>query len=414
MIRSRLTASLFGLPMFVALAGTACQDDPHRGWDSDISFPEAQALLERGPRRLDVELPSTNAGPTTAHRLEVEEDDELLDDEVIEAELLSFATLEDAGACRGTLTLAVPGVEVHFDSAVTRFGGLDDAPGCTAFVEYVQTRLAEGHRLRVEARRRPARTPQDRADTLFFADALILSDDDAGDGKSRLELNVTPSNLRSCAVAETPSDCVGALELFGASVIAQRDVTEIEAEDPTELLLFDLDERVMRVDAAQGALLLADGRVLRVLDGTQIDDDGVANVDDVEARLMAGERVVVEGEAVLSASAPTSLLGIELALHSAPFDEDDEDIEEPRAIVLHDQVVDVDPASGVILLPFATDLMVDTMTRIEGDFDDLAALDQAIGAGLNVRAEALGVTEATSPRHIVRADRVTLRSAAQA
>jgi hypothetical protein len=394
----------------IALALGACNDEPRRGWDSDITLPEAQALLERGARRVDLELTPQGAS-SIANLLEIEHDDELLDTEQIEAELLGFADLEDRGACRGTLALDVPGVEVRFDSAVTHFGGLDDAPGCTAFVEHVAARLGEGARVRVEARRRPAHVPQDPDDPTFFADALILTDDDAGDARAAIELNVGPGNIGLCALlADRPSDCTGVLDILGAPVVAREDVTEVEAEDPTELLYFDVEDRVVQVDANGRALILEDGTVLRVVDGTRF-DDGAVDIDAVEERVSGGEGVVVEGLAVLSPSAPTSLIGVELSLEAVELDDDDV---APRTIALSSRVVDVEPELGVIVLPSETDVLVDAMTFIDGDLTSLDELDQSIAAGAPVRAEVLGVLEILEPRGVVRADRLTLRRAGQA
>ena len=395
----------------IALALGACNDEPHRGWDSDITLPEAQALLERGARRVDLEL-TPQGESSIANLLEIEHDDELLDAEQIEAEVLGFADLEDRSACRGTLALDVPGVEVRFDSAITHFGGLDDAPGCTAFVEHVAARLGEGARVRVEARRRPARVPQDPDDPTFFADALILTDDDADDdARAAIELNVGPANIGLCALlAERPSDCTGVLDILGAPVVARQDVTEVEAEDPTELLYFDVEDRVVQVDANGRALILEDGTVLRVVDGTRF-DDGVVGIDAIEERVIGGEGVVVEGLAVLSPSAPTSLIGVELTLEAVELDDDDV---APRTVALSSRVVDVEPELGVIVLPSETDVLVDAMTFMDGDLTSLEELDEAIDAGAPVRAEVLGVLEILEPRGVVRADRLTLRRAGQA
>ena len=399
-----------GALIAIALASGACDDEPRRGWDSDITLPEAQALLERGARRVDLEV-SPQGGSSIANLLEIEHDHELLDAEHIEAEVLGFATLEDRGACRGTFALDVPGVEVRFDSAVTLFGGLEGAPGCTAFVEHVEARLAEGARVRVEARRRPARVPQAPDDPSFFADAIILTDDDAGDARAAIELNVGPENLGLCALLEAPpSDCTGVLDILGAPVIARAEVTDVEAEDPTELLYFDVEDRVVQIDANGRALILEDGTVLRIVDGTRL-ESGVVSLGEVEDRLLAGERIVVEGHAVLSPSAPTSLIGVELAIEAS--DGDGEPVA-PRTIALSARVADVEPALRMIVLPFETDVLVDAMTVVDGDLTTLEELDEAIAAGAPVRAEVLGVLEILEPRGVVRADRLTLRRAGQA
>lgn len=392
----------------LALAIGGCDDEPHRGYDSDISFPEAQALMERGPRRLDLVLTPEGAS-SLAHLVEVEEDDELLDDEQIEADLVGFAELEMRGACRGVLALDVPGVQVRFDSAVTRFGGLEDAPGCTAFVENVTERLDEGGAVRVEARRRPPPAPQDPDDASFFAEALLFVGDEGG-SPAALELNVAPANLKPCALlAERPSDCSGALTILGADVVARDGLTEVAAEDPTELLIFDVEDRVVSVDANANALILEDGTPLRIVDGTRF--DGELRLGDVEESLASGGAMQVEGDAVLSASAPTSLLGIELALHPIEVEEDDV---EPGTIALTGRVMAVEPRLGVVLLPFDTDVIVDAMTILDGDFTDLEDLDRFVDAGAPVRAEVLGSVEPLEPQRVIRADRLTLRRAGQA
>lgn len=395
----------FSVVIAVMLA-LGCNGEPRRGTDSDVSFPEAQALLERGPRRLELSL-SPEGGVSLARSFEIESDDELLHDEEIEAELLAFAELDKRGACRGTLTFDVPGLEVQFDSAVTRFSGPDEAPGCTAFVEYVRERLAEGRRIRLEARRRPARVPQDPDDRTFFAELLRLVDDDADDSRAVLELNVGPEHLTPCArVAEGGSDCEGALTIFGAPLVTRRGMTDIEVEDPTELLIYDLEERVVAVDVRGDALILENGTALRVVDGTRFDGD--VRVADARDHLARGGAMKVEGEAVLSARAPMSLIGIELELHAMEPDEDDE--LEPESVALSGRVMAVEPRIGRVMLPFDTEVLVDAMTVLDGELDSLDTLERLLDAGHSVRAEVLGVREPPGDRAVVvRADRLTLR-----
>ncbi len=392
----RAHPSLLGLVTVLALG--ACDDgiDAFHRFDSDISYAAAEALLARGPRRLDLKV-APAPGFLLAHAFEIEHDHELLEDEFIAGPLRSRVELDAGGACRGTLALAAPGVEVRFDESITE---LDRR--CLDFVSRVDELLASGATPRIVARRRPSAVPQDPDDPVFFATQLAIDEEDVDPAALvEIELNVSPENRLECdLLLDRPADCAGAVLLLDQVVAASHSVTEVEAEDPTELLYVDIEAVVRNVDPNERAVFLADGTIVRFVDATSVEGGTLA---DVQSRIAAGDEVLLEAETVVQAAAPIALIAIEASFEARPAGE----VEVP-VVVVTGPALDASPELGLVTLGFGTDVRVTPETRLEGDFADLDALARSLGAGTLVRAEAIGPIEAREPRLVVRADSLRL------
>lgn len=383
--------------LVTALALGACDDDAYRRFDSDISYAAAEALLARGPRRLDLEL-APAPGFMLAHAFQIEVDDELLDDELLAGPLRSAITLDDADVCSGSLALAAPDVVVRFDASVTSFGELD----CAGFVARVGDILAIGSTPRIVALRRPAAVPQEPDDAVFFATTLKIDDVQVDPAALvEIELNVSPGNRLACdLLVDRPADCVGAVRLLDQTVAVSGEITEVETEDPTALIYLDVEGIVRNVDTNERALILDDGTLVRFVDATRLEG---GTLDDVEARIAAGDEVAIEAETAVEASSPIALVAIEASFTSRPGSGGAGPV-----IVVTGSALDVEPDLGIVTLGFGTDVLVTPETSIEGDFETLDELDRSLGGGTGVRVEAVGPIEAREPRLVVRADRLRL------
>lgn len=389
----RAHSSLFGLVTVLALG--ACTNDVFRRYDSDISYAAAEALLARGPRRLDLKVVPA-PGFLLPHAFEIEYDHELLDDEFLAGPLRSQLVMA-SDSCRGTLALAAPGVEVRFDESVTQF-----STTCADFVARVGDLLASGRTPRLVARRRPAPVPQRPDDPVFVATELVIAEQNVDPASIvEIELNVSPENRIECdLLLDRPADCVGAVRLLDQIVAASRSVTEVETEDPTELIYMNIEAVVRNVDPNERRLFLSDGTLVRFVDATSVEG---GTLTDIASRIAAGDEVRIEAETVVQAATPIALIAIDASFATRP----DGDVD-PPVVVVTGPALDVEPRLGIVTLGFGTDVLVTPETRLEGDFPDLDALARSLGAGTLVHAEAAGPIEAREPRLVVRADSLRL------
>lgn len=385
-----------------ALALGACHDgDGYRRFDRDISFAAAEALLAQGPRRIDLRV-APAPGFVLAHAFQLEEPDELFEDELLAGPLRSVITLEGADGCRGTLALGAPGVVVRFDETFTDFGG----QSCAELVARIEELLARGATPRLVARRQPAPVPQAPDDATFIASTLVIDEDNVEPAAlAEIELNVQPENVLACdLLVDRPSDCAGAVRLLDQVVAVSHEITDVETEDPTEIMYVDVNDEVRNVDPNDRTLVLADGRRVRFVDATVIDG---GTLGEIEERIAAGEAIRLDATTAVQPTAPIALVAIEASFSASPGGDAGDQV-----IVVQGEVLDVEPELGLITMALGTDVRVTEQSAIEGDFESLDALDRSIGAGTLVRAEAIGPIEAREPRLVVRADRLRLAARA--
>lgn len=392
-------------------------DDPKRSYDTSISFPETQVLLERGARRLSLEVQPA-AGYVLVDELRVRSDDELLDNELltVRVEESAFRELTTEGGCAGTIA-GTPAGLIRFDEDFTTFQSNDADITCGDFVSLLTDLVEGGNAPLLTASRTPSPLPQDPDDPVFFAQDLTIAEQDSSPDEGRdIRLNADADSLETCAGMSAPFDCVGALRLLDEPFISVDGVTELSTSFPLELIIFHLEDAPVRsASPTSGQLVLTDGTIVSVVDGTQISgakpngeppsDTQLTTAQAVESALAAGEVVVVSGHAVLQTSLPIQLVGIELDLQ---IDTSATPPPENQTIAFQAPVLDVAPEVGIITLPLETDVRVTKATAIEGDYTNLASLDDVVGNGGAVRAEVVGTVEETEPRLVVLAKSVRL------
>jgi hypothetical protein len=384
--------------------------DARRRTTSGITFVETYALLQRGPKRVHLELDAEEGERQILRVIEIQEDHLLFNDERI------FGRLDAGGlgevteeACQGTLSLGVPGLEVRFDQAVTRFEENGSELSCTEFASRVSEIVEADQRPWIVASRGPTRFPPAPGEGAFFARTLRLADDDASDdARPLVQINLGPANLSACDAAPgATDDCVGALEMLGETFVASRERTAIGTEFPQEIILADLDgQRVRGVSLETRELMLADGTVVRLLDGTRVEgadeevaDDVIVSLEQVRDAIGEGAAVQLGGDAVVPAGSPLALLGTELSMRR--IEEPAEELDE--IVSIQGLVNEVGADGQSFTLEDGTEIRITGDTEIEGELGDLAAVSEAIADDTRVRADILGRMDTAAPTMSVEA-----------
>ena len=326
------------MAVILGCALAACDDTGSTGpgsgfgqaqFSREITFEEFEDILDaEGTIRVEIEL--LPGQPLVAGEVEIESPDEVADEEEVESRILGLPGSDCAGMGRILLTLEP--AEVQFSSA-TEFedDAADDAADedditCDEFVSRVQTALAAGEQPPLEAERPPpvdggAVIAQDPDIPVFGATEVELED---GGDEAELEINIDMDNLEGCP-PNPPVDCLGVLRVLNVPILIIDGVTELEEERDDLTGEIDFEGIVASVeldssDPTLGSVTLVDGRVIRVVVGTEIedsgDDDRLSTLADVVAALAAlapGETVEVEGEGVVESTDPTiTIVAIEI------------------------------------------------------------------------------------------------------
>lgn len=321
---------------FAVLSFAGCGDGDGLGPDGgpsltqEITFEEFQDLLNLGETvRVEIELLSE--GPLIAREIEIEEPDEIADEEEIESRIVSLDVPDTD--CEGTATLALGGLEIGFSAATTEFEGDDDGDlACEEFVSRVQDELGMERQPAVEAERQPlmadgsivAQAPDDGT---FDADELELEGDD---DEAEIEINIDADNLGDCSGISEP-DCLGTLRVLDLVIVITSDTEleqEIEDDDDEEETEFEGIVESVELDSEdpdQGSVTLADGRIVRIVAGTEIknhsgNDDRLRSLTEVKEAVDAGKIVEAEAEGVLDTTDPSTLVASE-----AEFELEDDD-----------------------------------------------------------------------------------------
>ncbi len=280
-----------------------------------ISLPDFQGALGSVPVRVKIRL---IPGTLIAKKVVIKRD-ELNKPEKIESQVTDIT----ATGTDGTLTLALGGLQIVFNSS-TRFRGehededRDDPAGSTLdeFVARVNEVLKSGRRPAVEVQR-PA-TPQMPDDPSFVAQVIRL--DDAAD-KPSIEMNITSANL-----VPNTGDCPGSadkcIEVLKQVIELQvsKGITQLKANLPNTEgeLRFEGTVKLVDVDVTPNTAMLADGTILRIVAGTEIEGqsgdehDGLASLADVKTALAAKQTVLAKGEGLLETATPRTLDVIEV------------------------------------------------------------------------------------------------------
>lgn len=348
-------------------------------FSEQVSYSQLEAAAAAGALRLEVKLRSATA-PLVAREVEREEEEALREDERIQSRVTAVAA--------DGVTLELGGLRVGFDAA-TRFraeGG--DTLTQAAFVARLDSLLAAGALPALEARRPAPATPQAPEDPGFVASVLEI-DDESGD--PRLELNVDADNL-----AVGADSASGVLRVLGLSIEVRRGETEVEKRRDDARKRARFEGTVRSVDAAAGTLTLMDGRVVRIVEGTEIEtgDDKLATLAEVQTALTAQQIVEAEGRGVVEGGTPVTILATEIEMEV----EDDAD-HVPDAGRVRGEVASVDLAAGSFTLADGRVVRLVAGTKLHGDpkLRSLALVAAALGEQRRVSADVRGLLESAGP-----------------
>lgn len=360
-------------------------------FSQSISLDDLEDETSSGTRRVEIELRS---GELVAREVEIQEDDELGDDEEIEARVTAIRST----GSEGTVTFALgDGLEVGFDAS-TGFeadgGSADDDLTLSEFVNRVQSALDAGGQPVVEAKRRPPSEAQAPDDATFLARELELDDDD---DDVEIEMNVDGDNLERNG-SPPPQAWITVL---GLRIEIRDGVTELKRENDDDRDEAEFESFVASVDVGAGEATLQDGTVVRIVDGTEIDsDDGddeeLGSLREVADALTAGRSVEAEGEGVLESRDPRTIVAAEVEFE---IEDDDGGPLPAGAFEFRDGVASVDTGAGSFTLDGGAEVRMTEDTNIEADGDllSLEAVADAVAGGRPVRAEGDAREEFSSP-----------------
>lgn len=378
-----LTAPLFGLALMLG----ACSDDegplaPGQAGPADVRFTESATPEEirdaaaDGPVRIEVEL-LPGGPPWMARELELE-GDERGDEEKLESRIVA------ADPASGTVDVAFGNLTIDLSQA-GRFRTEESGDvSRDVFFQRVTQALEAGRAPGVELRRPPRSEPQDPSDPAFLPTDVRLDD---GADEDELEIDVDERHL------EVTGDRTGVLtvlgveiEIGGSTEVGRR--TE-EAEGATEI-----EGLVEAVDPAAETVTLRDGRIIRLVEGTEFDadEDELRTLGEVAEAVSDGLLVEVEAEVVREEGDTFVAIEIEFEV------EDDAD-DAAGAMEFEGLVTAVNTGQGTFVLDGTTELSIVSDTRIddEGDLRSLAEVETALDQGRVVRAEGHAATEGSAP-----------------
>lgn len=405
---------LFCFPLIIGAALTAaCSDSlgPEPQFSQQITIDDLEGILAARATRVKIKA-SAGAPPVIADEVEVQGADEVTKDERIESSVEQL--IPATSGCGGTLTLALGGIEVQFNSA-TEFEGEDsDELSCTEFVGLVQDALDQGKKPAVKAVRDAPSAPQAPDDDTFIAAELELGD---GSRTPEIRINVAAANLQGCGtLSAPPAGCLGVLKVLNVPFLVVDGTTELEAEMPDLMGEVDFEGVVASVDPGAsctvGTVTLVDGTVIRVVVGTDIkdgsgDDDQLDDLCEVEDALAADMVVEADGEGVVTDTSPLTLIAIEIEF------EVEEELEDVAGEVdFEGRVASVDREAGscglgTVTLAGGTVIKIVTGTEIDARspshdrLENLCQVAEALEDDQAVVADGRGVVADTGPRTIV-------------
>jgi hypothetical protein len=399
MVRQVLASVALG--SLVAIAVSGCSDSAGPGaaaplLSRDITVEQLAQALGSGPARLEIKL---RPASLVAREVERKTPDEMMDEESIRAPVIAVTTSGDGG----TLTLEIGGLQVDF-GAGTRLRTENGDVGLDAFVAEIEAALAAGTEPFVRAKRPPAAEPQAPDDPTFLASEIRIRD---RADEVELELNVDADNL---TLTDTPSpDAV--LTVLGVAIEIRATTGETELEDDlADEAETAFEGLVASVDVAAGTVTLAGGTVVRIVAGTEFEDDEndddqrLGSLEAVADAIAAGLPVEAEGEGIVESTGPLTIVAREIEFEVEDDEDDDGEFE--------DLVQSVDLSTGTVTLAGGTVVRIVAGTEIKGASDEdnqgsdqqlgsLEELADALAVGFPVTAEGKGVVEMGDPLTIV-------------
>lgn len=378
-----------------SITGNGPGDTP--AFSREIGLSDLESAVTGGEQRLEIKLVP---GSLVAREVEIERPEELSDEEKIEAKITDIT----AAGGSGTLTLAIDGLEVQFNSS-TEFRSEEGSLTFDQFVTRVEDALGAGGHPPVEAKRPSPSEPQAPEDGTFLATRLKLDDES---GEPKIEIKVDDDNL---ALNPSPGagDPDGLIKVLGLEIELRvsEGLTDLEEETEDASGSSEFEGLVASVTPdpgsnTTGVVELADQTIIRVVTGTEIEGDSDGDDDDdehlttfsqVQAALDAGQLVEADGEGVLEDTDPRTFTAIEIEFE---IEDDADDI--PGAVEFESTVAEVDVGGGTITLANNTVVRItDDVIDGEGDLLTLQAVADALGGPQPIRVEGHAEVESVGP-----------------
>ena len=360
-----------------------------------VTLPGFDSLIGAGPARVAVWL---KPGTLIARRVVVKQGDQLTRDERVDGRVTAIA----ASTSEDTLTLAIDDQKIVVNMS-TKFRGEreegdDDSPSApTTLAEFtlrIQTALAAGRRPAIEARRPAPGAPQAPADAGFTASLVRL--DDAAD-RPAIEMNVTNANLLTNSTP--PPDAWLQLLNHKIELRISDSTTRIRQQTPETDGELQFRGKVASVDLGAQTATLADGTILRILAGSEIetgdgDDSTFATLADVKTALAAGDSIVAKGEAVLETPTPRTLDVIEVRFRKeSPEEPERQGVEFADSVTAGDSIAATFTLGSGALVK----LTAHTMIAQFGDLHTVGDVVRALAAHQRVKAEGFAIVETVGP-----------------
>jgi hypothetical protein len=374
-----------------------------------ISLPDVQQKIDSGPTRVRIVLADTGL---LALRLQVLQPSKNGRPEGVEGPVKDITS----SGTGGTVTLSIgSGLAISFDGS-TKFTSNGDVDGDdhdrdhdhrpamteSTFVARVKEALAAGRHVSIEAHRAVPATPQAPGDATFLASHLHMDD---GHEHARIEMMVAAANFQTNS--SPPPDAWITVLGLKIAIDVKDGITKLEGH--TEHTEGELDFRgtVKSVDVTGNTVTLADGTVLKIVAGTEIETSGdedddhdahtLASLAAVKAAVDSGKTVIARGEGVLETATPRTIDVIEVRFAIMT--------PEPEETFFMGMVKSADSVAMTVTLADSagTVLHFGTGSEIEsesGSPGSVGGVQAALAAGKKVQAAGEGTLETGTPRTI--------------
>jgi hypothetical protein len=361
----------------------------------EMTLGELQDALSGGVARAEIELIGEGY---VAHRVVLGHAEAKHEQEEIESRVTDIEIVGDDGI----LTLMLGGLQVTFDPE-TSFRIGDHELGFEAFVDRVESALAEDFEPWVKARRRAPEGPQDPGVAAFHAHGLNLMEEGEG---HEIEINVDADNL---ALNSDPQDGEpdGWINVLGLSIELRVSdgVTELGTEDVEEFEEVEFEGVVGSVDLVARTFTFTDGTLVEVVDETSIleteFETQLLSLEAVHEALEADHKVVAWGSGDLESKDPRVIVALELrfAIHGDAGGDKDH-------VGFEGYVTSVNFGNNSFILKNGTVVQITENTELimEGEGESLGSLEDvhaALEAGDKVFAYGAGDVEGVDPLTIV-------------
>ena len=273
--------------------------------EAELTLATLHEAAQASPLRLEVEIQQTGAA-WLAQEVEVETETDRTKMERIESPVVA------ADRTRGTLSVRIGNLTIDVSSTARFELAAGDQITRDVFFDILEEELESGNDPGVDLLRPPVSEPQSPQEPAFVAEVLRLDLDSSDEA---LEFNV---DARHVAVQ---GEAVGTLTLLNTRVdIDLTNGTQLEQRSEAESGAIEIKGLAAGADPSSSTVDLADGRILRLGEGSQVKVGGMdqlSSVEEVQAALADGLVVKVDAEAVLESDLTYVAVEVEFEVDAA-------------------------------------------------------------------------------------------------